>query len=232
MRAAFAAYAESHEPASIRRCWSTWNTLCTFLFANEEIPMNPMPLIGRPKLAKTLPKALPTDSVAALLATLNEDPPRPRRSDWVERDRALILTALLAGLRADELLRANVGDLRPSDDGAVSTSAARAARTVGSRSKRRWSRSSSAIWIAARPVSVPPPGGAPPAGDWRPGRRRRRYSSVRMVSGSPAVPCNTGCCALFAVPASTPTSHVAPSCTGCATPLPPNSPTPRSASTP
>jgi len=57
MRAAFAAYAESHEPASIRRCWSTWNTLCTFLFANEEIPMNPMPLIGRPKLAKTLPKA-------------------------------------------------------------------------------------------------------------------------------------------------------------------------------
>src|SRR6267154_2406637 len=57
MRGAFAAYAESHEPASIRRCWSTWNTLCTFLFANEEIPMNPMPLIGRPKLAKTLPKA-------------------------------------------------------------------------------------------------------------------------------------------------------------------------------
>jgi hypothetical protein len=35
-----------------------------------------------------------------------------RRGDWVERDRALILTALLAGLRADELLRANVGDLR------------------------------------------------------------------------------------------------------------------------
>ena len=42
-----------------------------------------------------------------------------RRSDWIERDRALILTALLAGLRADELLRANVGDLRRTDDGAV-----------------------------------------------------------------------------------------------------------------
>ena len=37
----------------------------------------------------------------------------------MERDRALILTALLAGLRADELVRANVGDLRRSDDGAV-----------------------------------------------------------------------------------------------------------------
>jgi integrase/recombinase XerC len=37
----------------------------------------------------------------------------------IERDRALILTGLLAGLRADELLRANVGDLRRTDDGAV-----------------------------------------------------------------------------------------------------------------
>jgi hypothetical protein len=38
-----------------------------------------------------------------------------------------------------------------------------------------------------------------------------------MVSESPAAPCNTGCCALFAAPASTPTGHVAPLCTGCAT---------------
>jgi integrase len=78
-----------------------------------------MSLVGRPKLAKTLPKALPTDSVAVLLAALNEDPQPRRRSDWIERDRALILTALLAGLRADELLRANVGDVRRTDDGAV-----------------------------------------------------------------------------------------------------------------
>jgi len=77
-----------------------------------------MPLVGRPKIAKTLPKALPTDSVATLLTALAEDPQR-RRSDWMERDRALVLTALLAGLRADELLRANVGDLRRTDDGAV-----------------------------------------------------------------------------------------------------------------
>src|SRR5258707_11981480 len=78
-----------------------------------------MQLVGRPKLAKTLPKVLPAGSVAALLAKLNTDPQPRRRSDWVERDRALILTALLAGLRADELLRANIGDLRCCDDGAV-----------------------------------------------------------------------------------------------------------------
>jgi integrase/recombinase XerC len=118
MRTAFAQYAETHEAASIQRCWSTWNVLCTFLYTSELISANPMPLVGRPKLAKTLPKALPTDSVAALLATLNEDPQRSR-TDWIERDRALILAALLAGLRADELLRANVGDLRRTDDGAV-----------------------------------------------------------------------------------------------------------------
>lgn len=118
MRTAFAQYAETHEAASIQRCWSTWNVLCTFLYTSELIAANPMPLVGRPKLAKILPKALPTNSVAALLATLDEEPKR-RRSDWVERDRALILTALLAGLRADELLRANVGDLRPIDEGAV-----------------------------------------------------------------------------------------------------------------
>jgi integrase len=37
----------------------------------------------------------------------------------MQRDRALILTALLAGLRADELVRATVGDLHRTDDGAV-----------------------------------------------------------------------------------------------------------------
>jgi integrase len=57
--------------------------------------------------------------VTALLATLHSDSVPRRRSDWIERDRALILTGLLAGLRADELLRANVGDPRRTDDGAV-----------------------------------------------------------------------------------------------------------------
>jgi site-specific recombinase XerC len=117
LRTAFARYAETHEAASIQRCWSTWNVLCTYLYTAELIAANPMPMVGRPKLAKTLPKALPADAVAALLGALAADPQPRRRTDWMQRDRALILTALLAGLRADELLR--VGDLRRSDDGAV-----------------------------------------------------------------------------------------------------------------
>jgi len=119
MRSAFAVYAESHEPASIRRCWSTWNTICTFLFTNEEIGSNPMPLIGRPKIAKTLPKAIDGDAVEQLLAAIAADADSRRRTDWPERDRALVLTALLAGLRADELVRSNIGDIRVTDEGGV-----------------------------------------------------------------------------------------------------------------
>ena len=119
MRSAFAEYARTHEAASIRRCWSTWNVLCTYLFTAELIGANPMPMIGRPKQPKALPKSLPADAVTALLDAVSAGPQRPRATDWLERDRALIITGLLAGLRADELLRANIGDLRRTDDGAV-----------------------------------------------------------------------------------------------------------------
>jgi integrase/recombinase XerC len=47
MRTAFASYAAIHEASSIRRCWSTWNVLCTYLFTCELIAANPMPQIGR-----------------------------------------------------------------------------------------------------------------------------------------------------------------------------------------
>jgi hypothetical protein len=67
LRTAFAQYAETHEAASTQRCWSTWNVLYTYLYTAELIAANPMPMVGRPKLAKTLPKALPADAVAALL---------------------------------------------------------------------------------------------------------------------------------------------------------------------
>lgn len=117
MRAAFATYADNHEAASIRRCWSTWNTLCDFLYNSERIPSNPMSLIGRPKVAKSLPKGLGAETVSGLLAAIDDDSGSPRRSDWPERDAALVLTAVLAGLRADELIRANVGDIRTTTEG-------------------------------------------------------------------------------------------------------------------
>ena len=76
-RSAFAAYADSHSAASIRRCWSTWNTLCTFLFTAELLDANPMPLIGRPKVPKSLPKSYPASAVTDLVAAIDAatDPP-------------------------------------------------------------------------------------------------------------------------------------------------------------
>lgn len=117
MRAAFAVYADTHSAASIRRCWSTWNTLCTFLFTAELLDANPMPLIGRPKVPKSLPKGLGAETVSGLLEAIDADSGSRRRSDWPERDAALVLIAVLAGLRADELLHANVGDIRTTTEG-------------------------------------------------------------------------------------------------------------------
>jgi site-specific recombinase XerD len=119
MRTAFAAYARDHEAASIRRCWSTWNVLCTFLYTGEQLAANPMQLVGRPKLARSLPKALPRTAVEALLETVAHDHGPKRQTDWAERDLALILAALLAGLRSEELRQADVGDIRTTDDGAA-----------------------------------------------------------------------------------------------------------------
>jgi integrase/recombinase XerC len=110
MRPAFASYAQDHEAASIRRCWSTWNVLCTFLYTGEQLAANPMQLVGRPKLAKPLPKALPRTAVEALLETVAQDQGSQRQINWAERDLAIILTALLAGLRAEELRQADIGD--------------------------------------------------------------------------------------------------------------------------
>ena len=53
------------------------------------------------------------------MAAVADDQQSARRSDWPERDRAIIFMPLLAGLRADELLNANIGDIRRTDDGAV-----------------------------------------------------------------------------------------------------------------
>ncbi|MGR6977499.1 tyrosine-type recombinase/integrase [Mycobacteroides abscessus] len=117
MRTAFASYASDHEGASIRRCWSTWNVLCTFLYTNEQLAANPMPLVGRPKLARSAPKALPRPAVSTLLDVVSST--STRRTDWPERDLALILTALLAGLRSAEICQTNIGDVRTTDDGAA-----------------------------------------------------------------------------------------------------------------
>jgi site-specific recombinase XerC len=108
MRTAFASYTYIHEAASIRRCWSTWNALCTFHYIDEQLAANPKQLVDRPKLAKALPRALPRTGVE----TVTQDHGSKRETDLAERDLAIILAELLAGLRSDELRQVNIGDIR------------------------------------------------------------------------------------------------------------------------
>ncbi len=119
LRRAFATFAQTHAAASVRRCWSTWNTLCTFLLRSELLSVNPMPMIDRPKAGKSLPKALGPDVVDSLFAVLAADPTDGRRRQWPERDFAIIFVALLTGLRLDELVNLNIDDIRRTEDGAI-----------------------------------------------------------------------------------------------------------------
>ncbi|RFZ55761.1 recombinase [Mycobacterium liflandii] len=119
LRTAFANYAETHSAASIRRCWSTWNTLCTYLYTAGLLDANPMPLIGRPKVPKSLPKSYPSQAITELVAAIDADQGSAHRNNWPERDRAIVFTALLAGLRSDELISVDIGDIRRTDDGGV-----------------------------------------------------------------------------------------------------------------
>ena len=51
--------------------------------------------VGQPAKARQ-DAAQGADAVAAVLGVLNADPAPRRRNDWIERDRAVILTALSA----------------------------------------------------------------------------------------------------------------------------------------
>jgi integrase/recombinase XerC len=120
---------------------------------------NPMQLVGRPRLARPLPKALPRNAVEALLESIAQDLESKRRTDWGERDLALILTALLAGLRADELRNADVGDLRTTDDGSRGDPRQRQRRQGSQRGRSRPNcyQSSRRIWTAGRTGSPAQP---------------------------------------------------------------------------
>lgn len=134
MQQAFASFAATHEVASIRRCWSTWNTLCDFLFSLDAIVANPMSAVLRPKAPKRIPKALPSDAVARLVATLQEDDTDGVRP-WGERDFAIILMALLTGMRSSELIAVDIGDVRGAVDAAAGASKVILVRGKGSKER-------------------------------------------------------------------------------------------------
>jgi integrase len=90
--------------------------------ASSSIPTNSSRPIrcrssGDPRRTRPSPAHFPSRRSARCSTRLTRDRQPARRTDWSERDLALILTGLLAGLRADELRRADVGDIRTSTGG-------------------------------------------------------------------------------------------------------------------
>ncbi len=115
MRAAFARFAAPRAAASVHRAWSTWNSFFTFLVAEEVVPGNPMPAVGRPRAPLPRPKPLRGEGTPEeLLAAVAREAGR-QRDPWPERDLAVLALALCAGLRLSELLALRVASVAGRD---------------------------------------------------------------------------------------------------------------------
>lgn len=110
IRAAFAEYAEHRAKTTIRRCWSTWQGFFNHLVAEGALDGNPMAGVARPNAPRHLPKAFTPDNTQRILTGLAHGV-RSGRDPWPERDLAVIFTLLVTGLRTQELLDLNIGDL-------------------------------------------------------------------------------------------------------------------------
>ncbi|WP_052692327.1 tyrosine-type recombinase/integrase [Gordonia sihwensis] len=116
--AAFGAYAGQHSANSFLRCWSTWNTMLVWLSKRGHFTgTNPMYMVDRPKSPHSVTRSVPQTDIEKVLEATGavNDPPR----SWPEMERALIVTAMLTGVRSAELLHINVDDIRLDSTGAI-----------------------------------------------------------------------------------------------------------------
>ncbi|BCJ49195.1 integrase [Actinoplanes sp. NBRC 14428] len=117
LRSAFARFAAGRAPASVYRAWSSWNSFFGFLVVDGVVAGNPMPAVGKPRMATPSPKPLRgEDTPEQLLAAVNQADER-QRDPWPERDVAVLALALCAGLRLSELLALRAGSVmgRPGE---------------------------------------------------------------------------------------------------------------------
>jgi integrase/recombinase XerC len=117
LRAGFASFAAVRSPASVYRAWSSWNSFYGFLVIERIVEGNPMPAVGKPRLAEPAPKPLRgEDTPEELLEAVNRADDR-QRDPWPERDVAVLALALCAGLRLSELLSLRTGSVlgRPGE---------------------------------------------------------------------------------------------------------------------
>lgn len=111
---AFAAFARTHAPASIRRCRSTWMGFCRWLVTHRELlEVNPVEFVEPPKARRWRPLPLSEEDLARVVAAAQTPYERARRP-WAELERALCALFVGAGLRVSEAMSLRVGDVRRS----------------------------------------------------------------------------------------------------------------------
>jgi site-specific recombinase XerD len=104
-------------PASVYRCWSSWNSFFGFLVVDGVVAGNPMPAVGKPRMAVPSPKPLRGEDTPEQLLRAVNHPDERQRDPWPERDVAVLALALCAGLRLSELLALRAGSVlgRPGE---------------------------------------------------------------------------------------------------------------------
>jgi integrase/recombinase XerC len=117
LRSAFGRFAAGRAPASVYRCWSSWNSLFGFLVADGVVPGNPMSAVDKPRLPAHSPKPLRGEDTPERLLDAVATADDRQRDPWPERDLVVLALALCAGLRLSELLALRVGSLlgRPGE---------------------------------------------------------------------------------------------------------------------
>ncbi|MGZ4499709.1 MAG: site-specific integrase [Nocardioidaceae bacterium] len=110
LRAAFAAWSEGRAAATVRRAHSTWSGFFEYLVSEELLAGSPMPGVAKPKAPRRLPKPFAEDDAARIVRVLTDSSVR-RRDPWPELDAAVVLTAMVTGVRAAELLAVDIGDV-------------------------------------------------------------------------------------------------------------------------
>ena len=110
LRNAFATWSEGRAAATVRRAHSTWSGFFEYLVSEEHLAGSPMPGVAKPKAPRRLPKPFAEDDAARIVRVLTDSSVR-RRDPWPELDAAVVLTAMVTGVRAAELLAVDIGDV-------------------------------------------------------------------------------------------------------------------------
>ncbi len=111
---AFARYARTHAPSSIRRCRSTWSGFCKWLVVHRELlPGNPVEFVEPPTAKRWQPKPISEEDLARIISAAQQ-PAQKARDPWPELEQALCALFVGAGLRVSEAVALRVGDVHRS----------------------------------------------------------------------------------------------------------------------